>query len=144
MDFDILFASSIFAPVLIILGLFGNIFGILISKRKKLIKFGPRTILIYLFIFDFIYFPLIIKPYLQYSFNIDITIISSLTCKVHWYANYAFATISPMLNVYISIERFISINYQSRRFFLRKKQTQNAYILGIVVFNMLIYSPIGK
>ena len=142
--FDILFASSIFTPALMILGLFGNIFSILVSRKKKLIKIGPQKIYICLFIFDCIYFPLIIKPYLQYSFNIDITVISSLGCKIHWYANYAFATQSSMMNAYISIERFISITYQSKKFFLRKKHTQIVYILGIIIFNILIYIPIGK
>jgi len=107
------FSAIIFAPILIIFGLFGNLFGLIVISKKKLKKIGPQTSYIAMFIFDWINFVTIFKPFLQYGLNINITTFGSLACKSYWYISYAFATISPMLNVYISIERFISIAYPS-------------------------------
>jgi len=80
---------------------------------------------------------------MQYAFKIDVTSFSSLACKSYWYISYAFATISPMLNVYISIERFISIAYPSKREILRKKHIQWAYTIVLTLFNLGLYVPVG-
>ena len=146
MEFDLnVFSSSIFAPILIMLGTFGNIFGTIISTKKNLIKLGPQNVYICMFIFDCINLPLIIQPYLAYQFNTDITLMSSWVCRAYWYVSYAMATVSPMMNVYISVERFISISisYQSYRFFLRRKTVQTVYILTSILFNLLINIPIA-
>lgn len=137
------FSAEIFAPTLTILGVVGNFFGIVVSSRRALAKLGPQTIYTCLFIFDSLNFPLILKPYLQYAFNFDITNISGLSCKGYWYVSYALATISPMINVFISIERFISLAYPSRKFFLRKKSVQLVYTALVTLFNLLIYIPIA-
>jgi len=144
MEFSLnVFSSLIFAPALIILGSFGNLVGTVISTKKQLINLGPQSVYICMFIFDCLNFPLIIQPYLAYQFNTDITITSSWACKTYWYVSYALATVSPMMNVYISIERYISITYQSYKLFLRKKTVQITYMLTIILFNLLIYIPIA-
>ena len=144
MTFDLnVFSSSIFAPILIMLGTFGNIFGTIISTKKNLINLGPQSIYICMFIFDCVNFSLIIQPYLLDEFNIDLQTISNVACKSYWYVNYAFATISPMMNIYISIDRFISITYPTYKFFLRKKNIQIVFMMVVIVFNMVIYPPAG-
>jgi len=85
----------------------------------------------------------IFKPLMQYAFKIDVTSFSSLACKSYWYVNYAFATIPPMLNVYISIERFISIAYPSKKEILRKKHIQWVYTIVLTFFNLGLYVPVG-
>jgi len=137
------FSANIFAPVLTIFGLFGNLFGLIVISKKKLHKIGPQTSYIAMFIFDWINLVTIFKPYLQYGLNIDITTFGSLACKSYWYISYAFATISPMLNVYISIERFISIAYPSKKYILLKDNIQLAYIITLTLFNLGLYVPIG-
>ena len=144
MEFNLdTFSSDYFAPTLIILGLIGNLFGLIVITKKKLIKIGPQNIYISMFIFDWINFVLIFKPYLHYSFiDIDLTINSSLACKIYWYLSYSFGPISPMLNVYNSIERYISLNYPAKKYFLLKKEIQFIYIIIVTLFNILLYIPV--
>jgi len=54
-----------------------------------------------------------------------------------------FAPISPVLNVYISIERYISIAYPTKKYFLLKNKIQLAYIIVSTLFNLLLYAPNG-
>ena len=137
------FSANILAPIIIVLGQFGNLFGLIVISRKKLKKIGPQITYIAIFTFDWISFILIFQPYLLYSFNINVTLFSSLACKSYWYFTYAFATISPMLNVYISIERFISLAYPSNKYILLKDRIQLAYIIVLTLFNIVLYMPIG-
>ena len=137
------FSANILAPIIIVLGQFGNLFGLLVMSKKKLKKIGPQITYIAIFTFDWISFILIFQPYLLYSFNMNVTLFSSLACKSYWYFTYAFATISPMLNVYISIERFISLAYPSKKHILLKDKIQLAYIITLTLFNLGLYMPIG-
>jgi len=137
------FSSSYLAPAIIILGLFGNLFGLIVISKKKLVKIGPQIVYIALFIFDWLKFFLIFQSYTLFAFSIDITVFSSLICKTFFYVNYAFAPISPIFNVYISIERYISIAYSAKKFYLRKKKNQMGFIIGLVLFNLILYVPIG-
>jgi hypothetical protein len=137
------FSSTYFAPTIIILGLFGNLFGLIVISKKKLAKIGPQTVYTALFIFDWINFILIFQPFALFAFNIDITVFSSLYCKIYFYISFIFAPISPILNVYISIERYISIAYPTKKYFLLKNKIQLAYIIVLALFNLLLYVPTG-
>jgi hypothetical protein len=132
------FSSQFFAPIVIILGAFGNLSGIIVISQKKLKEIGPQSIFICMFALDCIYFPLIFHPYMAYMFNMNVTNMSSIACKSYWYARYSMAFISPMMNVYISVERFISITLPARKLYLQKNIVQNIYIAAIVLANMLL------
>ncbi len=136
-------SAKILAPIVIILGSVGNFLGLYIISNKKLKQMGPHSIFICMFVLDCIYLPLIFHPYLANAFNIDVTAMSNTACKAYWYARYSIAIISPMMNVYISVERFISITYPVRKFFLQKKNVQVVYILVIIVLNYLFAVPIA-
>ena len=92
-----------------------------------------------LFIFDLLKFFLIFQPYILFTFNIDIALFSSLICKTYFYINFVFASISPVLNVYISVERYISIAYSVKKDFLRKKKIQLGFSILLVIFNLILY-----
>ena len=47
-------SSKLFAPILLILGTLGNLFGLLVVSKKEMKKVGPQFIYIALFIFDLI------------------------------------------------------------------------------------------
>jgi len=47
-----------------------------------------------------------------------------------------------MLNVYNSIERYISLNYPAKKYILLKKEIQFIYIIIVTVFNILLYIPV--
>jgi len=46
------FANYLLVPIILVVGLLGNLMGIIVVSRKKLNKIGPILILIFLFIFD--------------------------------------------------------------------------------------------
>jgi hypothetical protein len=136
-------SSNILAPILIVFGIIGNIFGLIVTSKKQLKKIGPQLAYIALFIFDFINLLTFFKFYLEFAFKIDFTVDSSFACKSYWYIQYSFATTSPMMQVIISIERFILIAYPIRKQFLIKTRIQLAYIFAITLFNLLLYIPVG-
>jgi len=55
----------------------------------------------------------------------------------YWYVT---ASILPMILVYISIERFISIKYPNKSLFLNKNLNQHFYIITLTVFNLIFNS----
>ena len=50
------FVHFIFPVIILVFGLLGNLFGLKVSTRNKLIKIGPLKIYQYLFLIDSIYF----------------------------------------------------------------------------------------
>jgi len=132
------FAAQVFAPIVIILGAIGNAFGMVVISQKQLKEMGPQKIFICMFALDCIYFTLIFHPYLAYMFNINVTSMSTAACKTYWYSRYSMAFISPMMNVYSSVERFISITFPQKKLFLQKKSVQYIYIALITVANVLL------
>lgn len=138
-----IFVYLIFAPSILLTGLFGNTIGFLVVQRPSLKNIGPRSTFCYLFFMDSFYLIQIITPYLLFGFSIDLTIVSSLTCKVYQYLNYSLDTQSAMLLVYISAERLVSIKYPTKKEFLRKQKTQLIYFFVVTIYNLLYYLPIA-
>jgi hypothetical protein len=120
----------------------GNIAGIVIFSSKKLEKIGPIYILKYLLGSDAIYLLFLVFNYSAYTFNKDISKLSDIACKMYFYFNYALDPLSGMLLVYISIDRYVSIKYHTKRKFFRKHKTQFIYLLIIVLFNLCLYVPV--
>jgi hypothetical protein len=142
MDTFTVFFFYIFPPLVLILGLFGNIFGYYLLKRPKMSEIGPRNTYKFLFALDTINLIQIIVNYLQFSFKTDITIISNVSCRLWVFINYSLATPSSMCLVYISIDRYISIKLPAKRYFLRKRNNQFIFITFIIVFNLIYYLPV--
>ncbi len=46
------FANYLLAPIILVVGLLGNLMGIIVVSRKELNKIGPILIFIFLFILD--------------------------------------------------------------------------------------------
>ena len=136
------FIYLIFPAIILALGIFGNIFGLLVITRKRLEKIGPKLVQNFLFLFDFIYFYLILVSYFQYGFQID-PLLNRISCKIYWFLNYSLAIMSPLFAVYISVERFISLAYPSKKILINKKITQNVYIIIVISYNLVLYFPIA-
>ncbi len=111
------FVKYILPGLILGLGLFGNSLGFKVMERPKMLEIGPRNAYKYLFIMDTIYLLQLIVTNLQLSYQIDITLISNISCKLWWYINYSLANQSSMLLVYISIDRYIAIKVPALRFF---------------------------
>ena len=128
-------------PLCFALGLSGNIMGYVVLLNKKLVNIGTRNIYRYLFIADSIFIIQMIIDVSCYHYGYDVTVLSNLSCKIYYYLSYTLATISPMLLVYISMERFISIKYPAKRFILRTNKNQFLYLLLVILFNLIYYMP---
>ena len=135
-----IFVNSVLGPCVFIIGMIGNIFGLIVLYRNKLKGIGPIYIYRSVFIADIIYLPQIIVNYMITQFNYDITIRSSFVCKIYQYINFVPDAISPWLLVYISIEKFITItNIGGYKFLLRSKLIQINYIFGLIIFAFIYY-----
>lgn len=138
-----LFILFVFPIFVFVFGLVGNSLGLLVLMKRKrnLYKIGPIKIYIYLFLIDTFYLFQILAS-ISANGGHDISIINSLTCKVANYFNYSFATISPMLLVYLSFDRFIVIKYPHKSIYMRKRINQLKFLIVVIFFNLFYYSPV--
>ena len=136
------FSFYIFPIIILVFGLVGNYLGFKTMQRPKMIEIGPRNTYKYLFISDTFYLALIIVTYLQFSFNIDLTILSNVICKLWFYIVYSFDSQSSMLLVYISIDRYVSIKIPSIRYFMRKRNNQLIFYIFKLMFDFIYYLPV--
>jgi len=134
------FVEYISAPLILAIGLIGNTLGLIAFFNKKLANVGPSIIYRSLFFTDSFYLVQIIVYYLQYPFLIDLTLISSFSCKIFFYLNYLACLPSPWFLVYISIEKCISIVYPTKRLILKKQLYQYIYIISVYIFSGLFYT----
>ena len=135
------FVIHLMAPIVFIIGLVGNVVGFLVMLRKNLAKIGPRIMYRFLLMMDIINLLSIIVVYLKSVFNIDLLIMSKYACKLYLYLSIWLGAIPPYILIYISIEKIVATKYPSRKYFLRKKETQIIYFLIILSFNS-VYSLI--
>lgn len=135
------FVHYIFPPLVLIVGLVGNTLGILTLLRKRLVSFPSRFMFCCLFLFDSIYLINMLVNYLEVAFGMMITISSSFSCKIQNYFSYSLATISPMILVFISSERYLEIKHPIKQFMFRKKKIQLIYLSVILFFNVFFYLP---
>jgi len=130
------------APIIFIIGLVGNILGLLVLLRKNLVKIGPRIMYRFLLIMDIINLFSIIVIYLNTTFNLNVLIISKYACKLYWYLSLLVSPIPAYILLYISVEKIIATKYPTRKYFLRKTETQIIYFLIILSFNS-VYNSIS-
>ena len=137
----IIFMKYVFPPLTFLVGIIGNTLGCVVLMHKDLINIGPRDTYVYLFIADTFYLLQIIVSNLQYSYNLNLSTVSNIACKVWNYFNYSFAIISCWLIVYISLDRFISINKPAWRFALRNRRNQLIWFLFVIIVALVYYVP---
>jgi len=124
------------APILLVFGLVGNVFGLIVLLRKKLVKIGPRGMYRFLFVIDVINLLSIIINYLNSAFHINVQIISKYVCKLYVYLILWLGPIPAYILLYISVEKIIATKYPARKYILRKTKTQIIYFLIILSFNL--------
>ncbi len=74
--------------VILAIGLFGNISGLLVLKEKKLNKLGPLFMYRLMFIFDLIFLSGILVFIFKNFFQLNLSLISDLSCKLYFYFSY--------------------------------------------------------
>lgn len=139
MEYIKYFLNNIFPLLVFIHGLIGNTFGLILMLRKELKMIGPAKMYQYLFIIGLINLLQTFKLYLD-SFGINLATLSDLSCRFYAFYKFIIASILPMILVYISIERYISIKYTHKRFILRNETNQFFYFIGLICFNLILCS----
>ena len=108
--------------VIIIVGLISNNLGLVtFALSKKLKNIGVRKVHIFLFIADSIFLIITIVDRVSFYNGYDLITFSSLSCKLYPYVNRIFATLSPMILVFIFIlfvlsDYFTKFNHLSLTF----------------------------
>ena len=141
MDAFTYFVLEVFPPVILVVGISGDLIGIVTMASIKLKKLSVRNIYIYLLIFDLLYLLQLIILFMQFGIGgvYDYPDASITFCKIFNFLNYSMATISPSLIIYISVERYISARYPSKRFIFGKNKTQMLYLLAVCVYLTAFY-----
>lgn len=124
------------------LGTIGNIRGLYLLATRRLVKIGTRKMYSYFLLVDTVYLLTVVKLFLQYGFEIDLSAISSKWCKIYAYFSYSISSIPPFLAFYISLERYISIKHHEQRYLFINQRNQLLYFISIIVYNFLFYAPV--
>ncbi len=133
------FVYIIFGPIVLFLGLFGNVMGLVVLKGKQLNKLGPKQMYKYLFIINLLALLIILNNHLTQSYDIGFHTSSRFACKLSNYFMYTFSPFVPMILIYILVERYLSIKYPVESNLLRNRKSQFVYISIIIVINMLLF-----
>ena len=133
------FAYMLFGPAVILLGILGNSFGLVILRRKELDVLGPKNMYKFLFTIDSVCLLIVLNNYFIHAFGRGFSTYSWLACKLYMQFAYTFSPISPMILLYILFERYLSIKFPVESNFLRKKKTQLVYIIIILVLNFFYF-----
>jgi hypothetical protein len=139
----VFFISYLFPPLVLLFGLIGNSLGLILLLNQDLINIGPRDTYRYLLISDSIYLLQIIVSNLEYSYDLNLSTLSNVSCKLWNYFNYSLAPISSWLIVYISLDRCISIQKPKWRFTLRNRRNQFIFFLIVLIICLFYYLPVG-
>ena len=129
-------------PLVWLIGGVGNIIGLIVFSRKRILKIGTIHIYRALFATDILNLIFIANWYLEQMTGIEIIEINNIMCKLGSYLSYSILNWPSLLLVYISVEKFIRVRYSAKRSPLRKKKYQILYMILIMLFNFLIYIPI--
>ena len=121
-------------------GTIGNLVIFLVFSRKKFEKNSSQNLLRVLAVADT--FALIMVQFQsETSFGENAAHISKFSCKLFDYLSFVSAGIASWITAFISIQRYISINYTNTNInFYTKKFWQTIILIGIILWNMVVYS----
>ena len=112
------------------IGLVGNIVGMLFYRRPGFILIGPKNVYFYFFLVDTIYLLISVNLFLQYGFEFGMES-NWVWCKIYTYISYSVSSIAIWLTVYITFERYLSLQYPSKGQILRSKRSQRVGFIFI-------------
>ena len=130
-------------PMLILtVGLCGNLIALRVLEDKKLKKIGPLFMYRLMFVLDSLFLLCIFVIFFAKGFQLSLYLISELSCKLFFYIGQSAAFYSPLILVYISLDRVFSLKYYSKRLLLKKFIFQYIFVLFFVTFNYFYYVPV--
>jgi len=122
--------------IIYIIGFLGNLIGFFTFSMKSLSSFSNRNIFRCIALIHELYLICLIT--LDLADYLNYKIIES--CKTYWYLNFLFTAISVWLFVFLTFEKFTSIQYPTIHF-LKKKWFQITIICLIIIVHVFYLSP---
>lgn len=137
------FAYYLMVPIIFIIGSIGNILGLIVLSNKNIkSKFSPIEMYKFLFISNSVILVLMIEDYFNTTFKFGLSFLSKYVCKLYYYISFSLATISPMILLYISVEKLVSMKYPSKVYLFRRANVQLICLVFIIAFNSVYYLPV--
>ena len=130
------------APILIVVGLLGNLISFLVFSRKKLKQYPLNYCFKLMTITDTICLINLLHYTIQVSFENDINLFTDNFCQLSSYFSYVVCPIKGWILFGMSLERFYSIQYPSFKFVLKQKKFQYMCSIFVIMFNLVIYIPV--
>lgn len=141
-NFFYFYVYYLMTPMVILIGIIGNSLGTIVLTKKIMHKIGPLAMYHFLFVFETLYLLSYFQSYLSRGFAINLLNNSKLGCKLYYLMIHTFAPMSPLIMIYISLDRFISIKFPSKRYFFKNNKTQLSLIVAFIVFNLGYKIPV--
>ncbi|XP_053399631.1 uncharacterized protein LOC128557071 [Mercenaria mercenaria] len=116
--------KAVYPPILIVVGLFGNIISIIVLAQRKHRKTSTGLLLICLAVTDsVILICVLLDNWLSHLFELSFSNLSSVSCKLHNFITYFLLHLSPWILVIVTAERTCCVLYPQRvrRIFTRRR-----------------------
>lgn len=136
------FIEAIYPPVLLALGLFGNMMSFAVFSRKRMANLSFRNIGRIMAIADIIYLLQLPEDYLTYHLKVNVRNMSVYSCKILRYFNFCLGPIPAWLLVYICYDRALSTVYPGKFLIFKTRSFKVLYVTFIIVFNLIFYVPV--
>jgi len=137
-----IFLKWVLRSIILCLGIFGNLTGLVVFLGKGLKNFPPRRIYTALAIVDTSFITIEITLDFLNNLGFKFKELNEYSCKTFYYVSYFLSPISAWLLVFISLHRYISIRFQSVKIF-NKPLFQIGVIGAIIAYNLILYSING-
>ena len=120
-------------------GFIGNFLCFKIFTSTKLNKYPISIYFRAISIFDSLVLIEGIDFLMNINFNLYLSQLNDIFCKINTYFEYATPSISPWLMVIVSFDRYINSAFPKRFLILHKFKTQMVIVFSIVFFNYFLY-----
>ena len=127
--------------VIFIGGLISNILEVIIYLRKKFSKQNARTYYIASCLADSFSLLWTLTEFCYFGFNLNLSTLSFFSCQFINYTTYVSPAVSAWFMMTISLDRICMIFFANEFKFLEKLGVQIGVSIGILIFNLLFYSP---
>ena len=135
------FFSTFYPLIIVPLGLIGNILTYIIFGRKRLKNISVSIFFRYMSVTNSLCLIQYMQHYLKYNDIINLRTLSFLSCKISYFCILFLGPTSAWVLCYVSIERFITIQYPRKSLIIKKKFFQRSIIFTILVISFVVYSP---
>lgn len=140
MNFETLFLKWILRGFILIIGSFFNLVGLATFVNKSF-KYDIKLVYSYLAIVDEVSLIYLVSNDILDNLELNYAANSNISCKIYRYIGFFIQPISAWLLVFISIEKYFSIQLV-RVNWPKKLSFQLFFILMVTIYNIIFYIPV--